>query len=110
VTCRYDPADVNSTSCGVTWWRCWPFTVLIIVLLASSGLRAQAPAAGGQVSTPDSSIEKPGDSGVRAHTNIQIYRPNRGADGGPAPPVSSGPGAPQPPPGTAGASGGARPQ
>jgi hypothetical protein len=46
-------------------------------LLVASGVHAQASPGGGQVTTPGSSIEKPGDSGVRAHTNIEIFRPNR---------------------------------
>src|SRR5208282_6302271 len=35
--------------------------------LAAVGGSAQAQPAGGQISTPESSIEKPGDTGVRAH-------------------------------------------
>jgi hypothetical protein len=92
---------------GIVRWRCLLFMVLVIALLAPPGGHAQAPSAGGQVLTPESSIEKPGDTGVRAHTNIQIFLPNRGGEqrppGGVAPD-----GAPQAP-GTEGA-GGARPQ
>jgi hypothetical protein len=98
---------------GVLWWHWLLFSVLIIVLLAASGGQAQSPSAGGQVSTPESSIEQLGDAGVRAHTNIQIYLLNRGAAGGQAPAGVGSGGAhlrsPQPP-GTEGASGGARPQ
>ena len=51
---------------------------VIVALLAASGVHAQTSPVGGQVTTPDSSIEKPGDSGVRAHTNIEIFRPEKG--------------------------------
>ena len=30
---------------------------------------------GGYIVIPESSIEKPGDAGVRAHTNVEIYIP-----------------------------------
>jgi hypothetical protein len=70
--------------------------VLIIVFLATYGGYAQAPSTGGQVLTPESSIEKPGDTGVRAHTNIQIFLPNRGAGGGQVRSDVAGSGAPQP--------------
>jgi hypothetical protein len=104
---------VYSRCSGIVWWRCLSFMVLIIALLAASGGHAQAPSAGGQVLTPESSNEKPGDIGVRAHTNIEIFRPNRGADGGQAPPGGVPGGAqllPPQPPGTEGVGSGARPQ
>ena len=92
---------------GIVRWRCLLFMVLVIALLPSPGGHAQAPSAGGQVLTPESSIEKPGDTGVRAHTNIQIFLPNHGA-GGEQGPDGASPGPPQAP-GKEGA-GGARPQ
>lgn len=70
----------------------WPrvaFQALAIALIAAGSGRAQAPSGAGQVVTPESSTPKPGDTGVRAHTNIQIFIPNRGADGAQAPPGSS---------------------
>ena len=67
--------------------------VIAVATLAVSSGHAQVPSTGGQVSTPESSIEKPGDTGVRAHTNIQIFTPNRGPEGVQAP---QGTGAPDP--------------
>ena len=67
--------------------------VLAVELLIAGSAHAQAPPGEGQVYTPQSSIEKPGDTGVRAHTNVQIFIPNRGADGAQAPPGSRAPGA-----------------
>ena len=62
-------------SCETPRCRCLSFSVLIVALLAASGVHAQTSPVGGQVTTPGSSIEKPEDSGVRAHTNIEIFRP-----------------------------------
>lgn len=84
----------------LTCWKAakrWPrllTEVLAVALLAAGNGYAQAPSGAGQVSTPESSIEKPGDTGVRAHTNIQIFIPNQGANGAQAPPGGGGPGAP----------------
>jgi hypothetical protein len=84
----------------------WALTVT--TLAASSGL-AQVPPGGGQVSIPGSSIEQPGDTGVRGHTNIEIFTPKRAGDDAQAP--SGGVGATPPPgPGSAGPGGPARPQ
>jgi hypothetical protein len=72
--------------------NCWPRVALqalaAAILAAGNGL-AQAPPGAGQVVTPASSAQKPGDTGVRAHTNIQIFIPNRGNDGA-QPPGSGG--------------------
>ena len=73
----------------------WPrlsIGVLAIAVFAAGNGYAQVPPGTGQVSTPGSSIEKPGDTGVRAHTNIQTFIPNQGANGAQAPPTG-GPGA-----------------
>jgi hypothetical protein len=78
---------------GVKRWPRLSLGVLVVALLAAGNGDAQAPPGAGQVSTPESSIEKPGDTGVRAHTNIQIFTPNQGANGAQAPPGSGGPGA-----------------
>ena len=55
-----------------TYW-----SVLAILLLAADTGYAQVPSGAGQVWIPDSSVEKPGDVGVRAHSNIQIFSPKR---------------------------------
>ncbi len=69
---------------------------LLVVLAAGRG-QAQGPAGSGQVLVPGASIEKPGDTGVRAHTNIEIFRPNRSRRGAPAASNNPGPGAVAPP-------------
>jgi|GraSoiStandDraft_15_1057317.scaffolds.fasta_scaffold702506_1 hypothetical protein len=84
------------------------FLAFVFALIAAEGY-GQTPPGGGQVSTPQSSIEKPGDTGVRAHTNIQIFTPNRGPAGAQAPPGGTDTGAPQAP-GAERAKGTARPQ
>jgi hypothetical protein len=78
---------------GVKHWPRLTTEVLAVALLATRYGYAQVPPGAGQVSTPESSIEKPGDTGVRAHTNIQRFIPNRGAGGTQAPPGNGGPGA-----------------
>jgi len=52
---------------------------------------AQATPGAGQVSTPESSIERPGHTGVWAHTNIEIFTPSGGPAAAQAP--GGGPGA-----------------
>jgi hypothetical protein len=79
---------------GAKRWPLLSIEVLAVALLAAGTVYAQVPPGVGQVSTPESSIEKPGDRGVRAHTNIQRFIPNRNADGARVPPGSRGPGAP----------------
>jgi hypothetical protein len=73
----------------------WPrlsIGVLAVAVFAAGNGYAQVPRGAGQASIPGSSIEKPGDTGVRAHTNIQTFIPNQGANGAQAPPGSGGPG------------------
>jgi hypothetical protein len=87
---------------GVKRWPRSSLGVLVVALLAAGNGDAQAPPGAGQVSTPESSVERPGDTGVRAHTNTQIFIPNQGANGAQAPPGGGVPGAagsrsPQPP-------------
>jgi hypothetical protein len=72
------------------------FMAFVFALIAAQGY-GQTPPGGGRVSTPQSSIEKPGDTGVRAHTNIQIFTPNRGPDGVRARPGGTDTGGPQAP-------------
>jgi hypothetical protein len=55
--------------------------VLAILLMTASTGYAQVLPGAGQVSTPNSSVEKPGDVGKRAHTNIQIFTPKRSPAG-----------------------------
>ena len=55
--------------------------VFALALLAAGGGHAQLPPAGGQVSIPRSSVEQPGDTGARVHTNIEIFIPNLKAPG-----------------------------
>jgi hypothetical protein len=85
------------------------FAVFVLALIAAAEGCGQTPPAGGQVSTPQSSIEKPGDTGVRAHTNTQIFIPNRGPEGARAPPGGGDTGPPQAP-GAERGGGGVRPQ
>jgi hypothetical protein len=66
---------------------------IAVALLVAGSAGAQVPPGAGQVYTPESSIQKPGDTGVRAHTNVEVFTPNRGANGGQALPGSGGPGA-----------------
>jgi hypothetical protein len=73
------------------------FVAFVFALIAAAQGYGQTPPAGGQVSTPPSTIEKPGDSGVRAHTNTQIFIPNQAPDGRRAPPAGTDTGAPQGP-------------
>jgi hypothetical protein len=80
-------------------WKCarsWPrlsIALLAFALLGPNNGYAQVPPGAGQISTPESSIEKPGDAGVRAHTNTQIFIPNQGAYGAQALPGGEVPGA-----------------
>jgi hypothetical protein len=74
-------------------WSRFSIEVLAAALLGAGYGFAQVPPGAGQVSTPESSIEKPGDTGVRAHSNTQIFIPNQGANGAPALPGGGGPGA-----------------
>ena len=70
--------------------------VIAFELLLAGSVYAQVSPGAGQIYTPGSSIQHPGDTGVKAHTNIQIFVPNKN-------------GGAQVPPGN-GASGAATPQ
>jgi hypothetical protein len=70
------------------WLRLSPQALVVVLLSTGSGY-AQVPVGAGQIATPESSIEKPGDVGMRAHTNIQIFVPNR-SPGGAQPPAGGG--------------------
>ena len=65
---------------GTRWLGLLLRVVAVAMFLADSGHAQPAPS-GGQVITPGSSIEKPGDVGLRAHTNIEIFTPNPKAPG-----------------------------
>ena len=94
-------------------WRIFAicFWMISAVMLAISQGRAQVSAGEGQVSVPSSSTEQPGDTGVRGHTNVQIFIPKRAEDGACAPSGDGGPTPRAPPtPGPEGAGGSARPQ
>ncbi len=73
------------------------FPVFVLALIAAAEGYGQTTPGGGQVSTPQSTIEKPGDTGVRAHTNIQIFTPKRGPDGARAPAGGTDTGVPRAP-------------
>ena len=81
------------------WWKAakrwsrFSIEVLAAALLGAGYGFAQVPPGAGQVSTPESSVGKPGDTGVRAHTNTQIFIPNQGAYGAQPPPAGGVPGA-----------------
>ena len=91
---------------GAVRERWVPLQAFAVVMLASATGHAQVAPNAGQVTIPGSSLEKPGDTGVRAHTNIEIFRPNRSPESTEQPGVTSGPRAtvPQPPvvPGSSG--------
>ena len=76
----------------VNRWHWLSAQPLVVALLGAGIGYAQVPPGAGQVSIPESSIEKPGDVGVRAHTNIQIFVPNRGPDRAQAPSGNGSPG------------------
>ena len=50
---------------------------LTLLLVFTSLAPAQIRPASGKVFTPDSSIEKPSDFGMRAHTNVHIWLPTK---------------------------------
>ncbi len=53
------------------------FWVAMAVVLLVVGLTAAGMAQKGHIVIPNSSIAKPGDAGVRAHTNLKIMMPDR---------------------------------
>ena len=67
----------SRADCSGGWWRTAP-ALLIAALLAAGSTLAQPAQSGGQIVVPGSSLAKPGDTGVRAHTNTLIFVPNRG--------------------------------
>jgi hypothetical protein len=62
--------------------RCGVGPAVVAAFAIGVSAAAQTPPAGGQVVVPGSSVAKPGDSGVRAHTNTLIFVPNRGSQQG----------------------------
>jgi hypothetical protein len=67
--------------------RFWTFflAALVVIFAVSWKLAGQGLTPGGTVTKPPSSVEKPGDIGVRGHSNVEIFTPNQ-------------PGSPEPPP------------
>ena len=53
------------------------FALVLLFGLTNAGL-AQHGSARGKVISPQSNIERPGDIGVRAHTNIELLLPSGG--------------------------------
>jgi len=76
-------------SSGKRWFGTLVWAIGLAMLPKGSGY-AQPPPTGGEVITPGSSMERASDSGVRAHTNIQIFIPNRRAAGPPSSSRSNG--------------------
>jgi hypothetical protein len=74
------------------WPRLSIGVLAVAVFAAGNGTRRFRPARG-KSRLPDRASKKPGDTGVRAHTNIQTFIPNQSANGAQAPPGSGGPGA-----------------
>jgi hypothetical protein len=78
----------------------WVKTVACVAVAAAMTLTvvgcaaAQAAPDGGHVVIPESSVEKPGDVGKRAHTNIEIFVPRPGTVLTPPSPGSPGVGPP----------------
>ncbi len=64
--------------------RCLAGSLVAGVFLTGSSILGQGPGTGqGTIIVPESSIERPDDLGVRAHTNhLIIVRPTRGGGGG----------------------------
>jgi hypothetical protein len=91
------------------WPRRLCFPAFVRALIVAVEGYGQTPPGAGQVSTPQSTIKKPGDTGVRADTNFHIFIPNRGPEGAQAPPGGTDTSAPQAP-GVERAKGTARPQ
>ncbi len=52
-------------------------TALAVLFVLTSLAPAQIKPASGKVFTPDSSIERPGDIGMRGHTNIHVFLPTK---------------------------------
>src|SRR5262245_53979498 len=79
---------MTKTAFGRNFLRISLFVIGVVTAISWVAAEAQAPQASptaqeaADVHVPDSSIEHPGDEGVRAHTNHVII--NRGRRGGPA--------------------------
>jgi predicted small lipoprotein YifL len=60
-----------------------------LAIAAVAGLCAGCGDRGGQVWTPPSSVQQPGDTGNRAHTNVEVFTPPPGTVPPPPPPNST---------------------
>ena len=57
----------------------WIHVLLATFIVGNAGVAgAQHNTGRGRVMTPASSIERPGDAGVRAHTHLRIFEPEDG--------------------------------
>ena len=73
--------------------RPWMCAAAITAAMITNA-QAQPPPSGGQVLVPGSSLEKPGDIGVRPHTNTLIFVPKEIATVGHPPAGSAAPARP----------------
>jgi len=51
---------------------------IFIMFVARQAAAQHSPLSGGQIIIPGSSVEHPGEVGVRGHTNIEIFVPSGG--------------------------------
>jgi hypothetical protein len=65
---------IGTIAVGLRQWTRLSVRVAIVAAATIVSAAAQPPS-GGQVLVPGSSIEKPGDIGVRPHTNTLIFVP-----------------------------------
>ena len=67
--------------------RSWTLVALVVAVIfaVSWKLASQESAPGGIVIRPPSSVEKPGDVGVRGHSNVEIFLPKNAPNVGPPP-------------------------
>jgi hypothetical protein len=87
----YLPVDaavqIKGLVIGVAGWKKAKRRLVILIVLSVVAILptgngyGQAQPTGGQISIPPSSLEKPGDAGVRVHTNIEMFTPNRAVAG-----------------------------
>src|SRR5438128_1755909 len=56
----------------------WYATVSLFISVLTYPAAAQQPSTGTTINIPESSVEHPGDLGVRGHTNIEIVVPRGG--------------------------------
>lgn len=74
---------IRTVAVGLQQWSRFLLCGALVAAAMIAGAEAQPPS-GGQVLVPGSSLEKPGDIGVRPHTNTLIFVPK--ANGTVSPP------------------------